>query len=66
MDIWEIRLNSDECQYCRPPLKYDKIYRCYHPENYTKKCGKSICPIINKDEIDNNNKYTCIDEIEGF
>jgi len=53
MDIWKIRLNSDECQYCRPPLKYDKIYRCYHPENYTKKCGKSICPIANKDEIDN-------------
>ena len=46
MDIWEIRLNSDECQYCESPLHPDAIYTCKYPgKSYNKECEEGICPV---------------------
>jgi len=45
MDIWEIKLQSDECQYCEPPLHLDDPYLCKHPgENWGKECAEGTCP----------------------
>ena len=46
MDIWVIKTNSDECQYCEPPLQPDDDYLCKHPgTNYGKECVEEECPV---------------------
>jgi len=57
MDIWEIRLNSDECQYCKSPMKPGGSYICGHPgNNYNKECVEGLCPCdpaLSQEEIVN-------------
>ena len=45
MSSWEIKTNSENCQYTGYPYLAGDGYRCNHPENDGKECKDTLCPI---------------------
>jgi len=62
MNIWEIKLNSDECQYCEPPFQPDGSYLCRYPggKNWGKECLKELCPIASQQGVEAGVESRCI------
>jgi len=52
MEIWNIDLSSDECQYGQGPSAPSKPYTCNHPENYTGECVKRLCPVASQSGVE--------------
>ena len=63
MEIWNIDLSSDECQYSQGPSAPSKPYTCNHPKNYAGECIKQLCPVASQPavEADAESRAVCSD-----